>query len=142
MTRELHFGAERSGVYLAPEDTAELRAAAVATRLKWIDLNLARTTSKQEFLAACRKSLRLPRYFGGNWDALADCLKDLCADTVVEVRNGAGFAAAAPEDYATALEVLQDAADFWKARGSAFVVLVDVAPEDASLPRFAPGGRE
>ncbi|MCC7487536.1 MAG: barstar family protein [Burkholderiales bacterium] len=140
MTRDVEFGAERSGVYLVPEDAASLRVRAGAARLKWIDLNLARVATKQEFLAACRKSLRLPRYFGGNWDALADCLKDRCADTVITARNCAAFAAAAPEDYATAIEVLQDTAAYWKERESAFVVLVDAAVEGVDLPRFAPAG--
>ena len=87
-------------------------------------------------LAACAKGLRFSRSFGGNWDALADCLKDLGADLVANLRNCEPFADAAPDDYATALEVFQDAADFWRERGSIFVVLVDVEPEDAKMRRF------
>ena len=126
-----------SGVYLAPDDTDALRAAAGSARLKWFDLNLARVETKQEFLAACKKVLRLPRFFGGNWDALADCLKDLCADSVISCRNCGKFAGAAPDDYATALEVLQDAAGYWKERGATFLALVEVEPAGAVLARFA-----
>jgi hypothetical protein len=139
VNRELAGGAlgpACSGVFLAPEDTDALRATAGGARLTWFDLNLARVETKQEFLAACKKVLRLPRFFGGNWDALADCLKDLCADSMVNCRNCGQFAEAAPDDYATALEVFQDAANFWAERGSTFVALVDAEPEGVELPRF------
>jgi hypothetical protein len=126
-------------VYLAPDDTQPLRAAAEAARLAWNELNLGRVGNKREFLAACARGLRFPRSFGANWDALADCLKDLGADLVANLRNCEAFAEGAPDDYATALEVFQDAAAFWGERGSTFVVLVDVAPEGVKMRRF-PGG--
>lgn len=136
MTHDSLFLPQRSGVYLAPEDAEPLRAAAAGAKLGWVELNLARAGNKQEFLAACAKRLRFPKWFGGNWDALADCLKDLCADSVVSCRNCALFAEAAPDDYATALEVFQDAASAWMERGSAFIALVDAEPEGVKLPRF------
>jgi hypothetical protein len=126
----------KSGVYLAPEEVETLRTAATGAKLGWYEVNLARVEKKQELLAACAKSLRFPRWFGGNWDALADCLKDLCADSMVNCRNCGQFADAAPGDYATALEVFQDAASFWAERGSTFIALVDAEPEGVELPRF------
>lgn len=36
-----------------------------------------RLTSRAMLFDALRKNLRLPDYFGGNWDALSDCLRDL-----------------------------------------------------------------
>jgi hypothetical protein len=130
------FGPKSSGVYSAPEDTQALAAAAEAAGLEWHELNLGRVGNKREFLGACAKGLRFHRSFGGNWDALADCLKDLGADLVASFRNCEPFAEAAPDDYATALEVFQDAADFWRERGSTFVALFDVEPEGGKMPRF------
>ena len=126
-----------SGVYLAPDGLDALRSAAAKAGLAWFDVNLARTGDKREFLAACAKSLRLPRSFGANWDALADCLKDLVSDSVVNCRNCEIFAEVAPDDYATALEIFLDAATFWEDRGSTFVVLVDAEPDGVSLAPFA-----
>src|SRR3979409_572628 len=114
---------ELSGVYLPPAEIESLRAEAKKAELAWFDVNLAGVAGKREFLAACARSLRFPKSFGRNWDALADCLKDLYADSVVNLRDGAAFGAAAPDDCATALEILQDAATYWKERGSAFVAL-------------------
>lgn len=137
MTNEDTFGPRKSGVYLAPEDTSALSAAAQAAGLSWHELNLGRVGNKREFLVACAKGLKFPRFFGGNWDALADCLKDLGADFAVSFRNCEPFAQGAPDDYATALEVLQDAAGFWRERGSTFVALVDVEPDGVKMRRFA-----
>ena len=134
---EDNFGPRKSGVYLAPDDTSALPAAAAAVGLSWHELNLGRVGNKREFLAACAKGLKFSRTFGGNWDALADCLKDLAADFVVSFRNCEPFAEGAADDYATALEVFQDAADFWRERGSTFVALVDVEPEGVKMRRFA-----
>ena len=134
-------GPETSGLYLAPEDTRPFRSLAAKAKLGWHDINLARVTTKQEFLAACANRLRFPRSFGANWDALADCLKDFCGDSVICCRNCDLFASHAPDDFATALEVLEDASEYWRDRRLTFIVLLDVEPEEGLLPRLsAPGG--
>lgn len=33
--------------------------------------------SKEKLLAVLSQGLKLPKYFGGNWDALEECLQDL-----------------------------------------------------------------
>jgi hypothetical protein len=125
-----------SGVFLSPPDVQALREKTAQAAVAWFELNLARVQSKREFLAACAKSLRFPQSFGTNWDALADCLKDLCADSVVNCRSCGQFAEAAPDDYATALEIFRDAATYWEERTSTFLVLVDAEPQGATLSRF------
>src|SRR5262245_33438790 len=125
-----------SGVFRAPADVKLLRTAAERAKLAWHDLNLEKVAGKREFLAACAKALRFPRTFGSNWDALADCLKDLCADSVVHCRNCGAFAEGAPDDYATALEIFRDAAMYWEERTSIFAALADAEPEGARLPRL------
>lgn len=81
----------------------------------------------------CAQQLKLPEYFGNNWDALADCVCDFSwlngAGYVLHIAGHSSFAQAAPDDYQTALEVLSEAADFWKEKGTPFVVLVDEAAE-------------
>ena len=125
-----------SGVYLAPPDVQAMREKALQAGIAWFELNLARVQSKREFLAACAQSLRFPKSFGANWDALVDCLKDLCADSVVNCRSCGQFAEAAPDDYATALEIFRDAATYWEERTSTFLVLVDAEPEGATLSQL------
>ena len=135
--RSTKLGAQRSGVYRAPRGVVTLTKQAHAAGLAWFDLKLARVNGKEQFLAVCAKKLKFPEGFGGNWDALADCLRDFewCnADGyVLHAQNAGRFAKAAPDDYAIALEILKLAADYWKEKRVAFIVLVD---GDADLHAF------
>lgn len=123
--------AKRSGVYRAPASVDPLRKAAAAAGLAWLDMPLAAVTDKQQFLALCKKQMKLPAHFGDNWDALEDCLRDFewlkSKGYVLHLTNGDKFAKSAPADYQTALEVLTEAAAFWKSKSTPFVVLVDGA---------------
>jgi RNAse (barnase) inhibitor barstar len=66
-----------------------------------------RITSKVDFLDAIATALDFPSYFGRNWDALVDCLRDI--ETPVEVvwTDAGRYAAADPGGYATAIEILE-----------------------------------
>ena len=129
--------AKRSGVYRTPAQVDALRKAAGQSGLLWLDLPLQTVTNKKQFLAVCAKQLKLPSYFGGNWDALADCVRDFNWLTgkgyVLHVAGQEKFVNAAAGDYQTALDVLSEAAEFWKEKGTPFVVLVDGAKD---LPAF------
>ena len=137
MNAKVAIEAKRSGVYRAPASVDSLRDQAKQIGLLWLDLSLYAVLGKQQFLAVCTKQLKLPSYFGGNWDALADCVRDFNwlkgAGFVLHVAGREKFANASPEDYETALAVLAEAAAFWKEKGTPFVVLVDGAKE---LPLF------
>ena len=91
----------------------------------------AAVSDKATFLAACASALRFPRWFGGNWDALADCLTDLgwapAPGYLVVLDGMERFAADAPHDWRTAREILADAAQQWRARGTPFHVLAALA---------------
>lgn len=132
--------AKRSGVYRAPASVNNLRDQAKNHGLVWLDLPLNAVSSKKQFFDVCTRQLKLPSYFGGNWDALADCVRDLNwlkgAGFVLHIAGHDKFANASPDDYQTALAVLSEAAAFWKGKGTngtPFVVLVDGATD---LPAF------
>ncbi|MBI4193960.1 MAG: barstar family protein [Betaproteobacteria bacterium] len=130
-------GPGRSGVYRAPPDLQPLKQRAVQAGLAWLPVDLAPVGEKSRFLAVCAEDLGFPKTFGHNWDAFADCLQDFSWRTapgyVVHLRNAAVFAMAAPAEWATAREILSEAAGFWAARGKTFLVLVHGA---ADLPAF------
>lgn len=78
----------------------------------------AKISTKKELLQALYEHLRLPGYFGFNWDALADCLRDfhwLGARTVVLVH--AELPPLPPEDCRTYLIVLAEAVASWQSDG-------------------------
>ena len=108
-------------------------------RLKHIELFHVRgehLRDKRRFLAAVARAMHLPRWFGLNWDALADCLTDFDWQPgsvhVLLCSKLDAFAQRSPVDFGTALAVLEDAAHFWAERDVHFLVLV----ECDRLPRF------
>ncbi len=129
--------AKRSGVYRAPASVNSLRDQAKNYGLVWLDMPLNAVSAKKPFFDLCVRQLKLPSYFGGNWDALTDCLRDLNwlkgAGFVLHIAGHDKFASTSPDDYQTALAVLSEAAAFWKAKGTPFVVLVDGAKD---LPAY------
>ena len=128
---------KRSGLYCGPASLDALRKAAAAQGLIWLEMPMAAVSDKQQFLALCKKQMKLPAHFGENWDALADCLRDFewlkSKGYVMHLSGGDKFAKAAADDYQTALAVLAEAAEFWKAKGTPFVVFIDGARD---LPAF------
>ena len=83
------------------------------------------TRGKRELLTALAKQLAFPAYFGGNWDALSDCLRDLSwlpeCKRVVIVHNAMPLHSTVQRQ--TYLEVLRDAATSWRP-GEAHELLV------------------
>ena len=75
----------------------------------------ARLSSKEELLQALYERLHLPGYFGFNWDALSDCLRDfnwLESRTVVLVHSD--LPGLPPGERRTYLAVLAEAVDSWQ----------------------------
>ena len=116
----------RSGIYAAPRLVGPLRAAAKRAGVAWRDLDLAGVSDREAFLRLCAEALSLPEHFGGNRDALHECLIELAAantGVVVHWRRGADLARRSPESARTALEIFQQAAMY--SGGRVFLVVVD-----------------
>lgn len=122
----------RSGVYRAR------RADPLLSATRGSDLQVARiplreVRDKQALLAAIARALDFPDWFGGNWDALEDCLTDLSWRTAgghVLVLEGAQDLAR--DDAGVLIDVLSAAAEFWAGRGRPFFAVFVNGP--ASLP--------
>lgn len=116
--------AARSGVYRAT------RAEAIADALQGSGLALARVDLGKPVFDAFSEALAFPDWFGRNWDALEDCLTDLswleAAGHVLILHGGA----ASP----TLLDVLDAAAQFWRAQGRPFFAVLLDAPRSSGLP--------
>jgi RNAse (barnase) inhibitor barstar len=119
----------RAGVYAAPRLINPLRAAAKRAGVPWYDLDLAGVSDRAAFLRRAGEALTLPDYFGGNWDALHECLLDLAGGTVtgaiIHWHRGAALARRSTEALATALEIFQEAAMYGGSGGRVFLVVVE-----------------
>jgi hypothetical protein len=98
--------------------------------------------SKSDFLQACVASLGLPDYFGNNWDALEDSLRDLAW---APARNGylvlydhvGRFACGQPEAFAVALAILRESVATWRATSTPMAVLLrDAACAASEAPEL------
>ena len=96
-------------------------------------IDLAGCRDKDEVLDRFAAALRLPDWFGRNWDALADCLGDLSwwpAEGYLLLLDHAGaWREAEAGQFATALEILDDAARTWSAKRVPFWTLVPLSAQ-------------
>ena len=122
--------ASKSGVYRTPR-ADDVLAAMHGGALRVARIDLAGAAGKDALIARLAAALEFPEWFGGNWDALEDCLTDLawCAASgyVLILANAGGYAAAEPAEFETALEVLDGAAEYWYDEDVPFWVLVGAA---------------
>jgi hypothetical protein len=118
--------ASRSGVYRARSDEVVLEVVR-GSGLHVAPVSLRDVTTKDELLERIARSLDFPQWFGGNWDALEDCLSDLswqpAQSWLLLVRD---FYGCAPDDLGVLLDVLGSAAEFWAEQGRLFfAVFID-----------------
>lgn len=124
-----------NGVYRAPVQVALLQTTVRRAGLRWVVVDLRRARGKHALLSACARGFVFPASFGGNWDALADCLQDLSwlaePGTVALLRGDADFGVAAPDEHAMLLEILAASAEYWQPRGRVFIAFSE---DGAGLP--------
>lgn len=136
---------------LDPRPLAPALEAAEAAGWATVRLDLDGVRSKAELMRRCGDALGVPEYFGANWDALADALRDLswlpaAPGRLLAVTSWRGYAEARPADWETLREVLEEAVDFWRAESEGegegggaglTVLLADSGPgPSAGAPRL------
>jgi len=126
--------AARSGVYRAPHDR-DIRDALKGSKLALKRIDLAGAAGKDALLERIARALEFPSWFGGNWDALEDCLTDLSwlgAEGHVLLIEGAQ----ASDERGILADVLGSAAGFWaERRRPFFAVFIGAAPDLPPLYR-------
>ena len=126
--------ASKSGVYRAPHDR-DIADALRGSALRLARIGLAGVATKDALLARVAGALDFPPWFGGNWDALEDCLSDLSwskAGGHVLLIDGTGGLAA--DERGILIDILASAAASWKERGRPFFAVF--LGEAAQLPEL------
>lgn len=99
-----------------------------------------RIADKPAFLAESARSLHFPKYFGHNWDAFEESLNDLAYDTaertLVLFDHAGRFAAAEPEEFATALDILRTAVEARRTSDAPLIVLLQGAARATDVARL------
>ncbi len=112
--------ASKSGVYRAASSNEVLDAAG-GSALKIVRIGFAGAAGKEALMQRIAQALEFPRWFGGNWDALEDCLTDLswskAAGHVLLIEGASGLA---DDERGILIDILASAADWWAERGHSF----------------------
>ena len=84
--------------------------------------------SKKAMFEALATGLKLPKYFGHNWDALADCLMDKAwakrASYTILVLDAAGAAKRLGDEWNTLTATLDEACVWWDEHEKPFHVVL------------------
>lgn len=121
-------GDREAGLYQVakPLDWASLAAVCAAQNLQLFRLDGSAIASKADLLHRCAEVMQFPDYFGGNWDALEDCLTDLewlpARGYVLVYDQPEVLAMAAPEAWSTWIDILEFAVDAWEQTSSPMYV--------------------
>ena len=103
--------------FIARSERARYLAAANALGFTVAAIDFGGCTGKDDALARFARALRFPDWFGGNWDALADVLRDLswlpAPGYLLLIENAAQWRAANGGDFDTLLDILNEAAFEW-----------------------------
>ena len=121
-----------TGIYaLAPKDLPALKKAASELGQAFFEVDLAQARNVPGFIKALRRDLAFPDWFGGNLDALNDCLGDFSwhpAPGYVIVMKHSESLRATPTSFAALSEVLASAVEAWDARAVPFKVFFVLTP--------------
>ncbi|KOU15131.1 hypothetical protein ADK52_35770 [Streptomyces sp. WM6372] len=128
---------------LDPRPLGPALAAAEEAGWTMLRVDLAGVHSKAELMRRWGAALRVPSWFGGNWDALADALIDLswlpqAPGRLVAVTSWSSYARARPGDWETLQEILEQAVAFWRERAEGDVTVL-LAEEPGGSSEGAPG---
>lgn len=108
----------QAGAYFADlRDREALIEAGGALHFTVAPVSLKGCGDAQGLLAALADALKFPGWFGGNWDALADCLNDLSwwgsDGYVLVLEHVEDLREADPDGFAIALDILNEASVRW-----------------------------
>lgn len=108
----------QAGAYFVDaRDRESLVEAGNALRFAVLPMDLRACADTDAAMREIAETLRFPDWFGGNLDALADCLADLSwlpsEGYVLVLEHTTDWRAQAPETMGTVLEILNDTAVRW-----------------------------
>lgn len=117
-----------SGVYQLNDDARQLAEAATQAGLCTWRVDIGHAHDKKDFLHLVSTTMNFPKTFGGNWDAFADCLRDLswieARGYLLILEKSKHFCGAHRHEFDQAVEILGEAAEFWKGQGTPFWALI------------------
>lgn len=127
--------AASGGVYFVDaRDRAALVEAATGLQFAVAAIDFNAAHERETALARIALALQFPAWFGGNWDALQDCLGDLSwlegKGYLLLFDHSSAWREAEPEAFAILLDILEAAARGWAGSGTPFWALLPLPSEE------------
>lgn len=121
--------ASQSGAYYVDlHDRAAIVDAATLLEFRLLPVDLRDCRDRHDALERIATALQFPDWFGGNWDALADCLDDLswlpAAGYVLLLDHAVDWRGKDPEGFAVLLDIANDVGARWAAQRIPFWMLI------------------
>ena len=115
---------KQAGVFHFRSDPREFGNEAAGAGFKVYRLDIGHAHDKADFLGHVSKAMAFPDTFGHNWDAFADAMKDLSwAESgkgwVIILEKSKHFCAGHHHEFEEAMDVMDEAAEFWRGQGKA-----------------------
>ena len=139
---------EKGGVFFLPEHAPPKDVAAAAKRAKFAYFHIEGKliARKEQLLNHVATALRFPDYFGGNWDALEECLADMewvdAPGYLIYYDHIDTLAKEHPDQLQTFVEICRDAVASWKEDGTPMVVLLSGTKAPKGVSKLKPGAAE
>lgn len=127
----------RSGAYYVDlHDRAAIAETSTLLEFRLLPVDLRDCRDRDDALERIAAALQFPDWFGGNWDALADCLNDLswlpAPGYVLLLDHADGWRGEDPEGFGVLLEIANDAGARWAAQRIPFWMLIPTPAEAAA----------
>jgi len=139
---------EKGGVFFLAEPATpkDVQAAAKRAKFAYFHIEGKNIARKEQLLNHVATALRFPDYFGGNWDAMEECLTDMewvdAPGYVIHYDHIDGLAAAHPDQLETFIEICRDAVGSWKEDGTPFIVLLAGSKPPKGVAKLKAGASE
>ena len=139
---------EKGGVFFLPEHALPKDVAAAAKRVKYAYFHIEGKliARKEQLLNHVATALRFPSYFGGNWDALEECLADMewvdAPGYVIYYDHIDALANEHPDQLQTFVEICRDAVASWKEDGTPMIVLLSGTKSPKGVAKLKAGQPE
>ena len=119
---------------------SELAKLAKAKKMAFFHLEGQKIEKKDQFLNHAAVAMRFPDSFGKNWDAFYDCLTDFewvdAKGYVIYFDHTDAFVKHHESQLETAIELFQDAVDYWKDEGKSMLVLLSGTHAPAEVKKI------
>ena len=95
---------------------------------KFYQIDVSKVDSKAQLLSCFFDACEFPGYFGFNWDALRDCLRDFsfapASGYILSILNSEQLRLNLPVEYQTMHDIFEEVSKVWEAENTPFVILL------------------